>query len=338
VAERRRYIVVGAGAIGGTIGGVLARAGADAVLVARGAHARALSDTGLRLRTPDGVLEIPVTVAASPDDVALTERDVLVFATKTQQLDAALQDWADRPVRGTDGTAGELLPVLTALNGVAAEEKALRYFARVLGVCVWMPAAHVTPGEVIIRSWPVAGQFHVARWPAALATAEDRELLADLADTWTTAGILIQLPPDVRPWKYNKLLSNLNNAVVALTGSRTGGEELVAALRSEAEAVLAHAGIEFVPFSVTQAQRAHGPKQRPVDGTEHIISNSTWQSLARTSGSVETDFLNGEIVLLGRLHGVPTPVNALLQRLAGEAARERRAPGSMRPEEVLALH
>ena len=96
---------------------------------------------------------------------------MLVFTTKTQQLDAALQEWVDQPVHGPDGvvgTAGDLLPALTALNGVAAEEKALRYFRRVFGVCVWLPAVHLEPGEVIVRSWPVVGQFHIGRWPAQL--------------------------------------------------------------------------------------------------------------------------------------------------------------------------
>jgi 2-dehydropantoate 2-reductase len=61
--------------------------------------------------------------------VRLTDRDVLVFTTKTQQLDAALQEWVDQPVHGPDGvvgTAGDRLPAMTGLNGVAAEEKALR--------------------------------------------------------------------------------------------------------------------------------------------------------------------------------------------------------------------
>jgi 2-dehydropantoate 2-reductase len=56
---------------------------------------------------------------------------------------------------------------------------------------------------------------------------------------------------------------------------------------------------------------------------------SSWQSLARGTGSIEADFLNGEIVLLGALQGVPTPVNALLQRLALQAAKEGREAGSL---------
>jgi 2-dehydropantoate 2-reductase len=67
---------------------------------------------------------------------------------------------------------------------------------------------------------------------------------------------------------------------------------------------------------------------RRIDG-ERRGGGSTWQSLARGLGSTEADFLNGEIVLLGRLHGVATPVNGLLQRLAGAAAREGRRPGTL---------
>ena len=70
---------------------------------------------------------------------------------------------------------------MTALNGVAAEEKALRYFRRVFGVCVWLPAVHLEPGEVIARSWPVVGQFHIARWPASISTQGDADMLTRLA-------------------------------------------------------------------------------------------------------------------------------------------------------------
>src|SRR5262249_26314685 len=185
-----------------TVGAVLARAGVPTVLVARGRHAEVLAADGITLRTPDGTFRTAVTAAARPQDVRLTDRDVLVFATKTQQLDAALQEWVDRPVhgaRGIVGAAGERLPAMTALNGVAAEGKALRYFARVFGICVWLPAVHLEPGEVIVRSWPVAGQFHISRWPAPLSTAEDAALLTALAERWTAAGILVNTPEDVAP-------------------------------------------------------------------------------------------------------------------------------------------
>jgi 2-dehydropantoate 2-reductase len=60
------------------------------------------------------------------------------------------------------------------------------------------------------------------------------------------------------------------------------------------------------------------------------------QSLTRGAGSIEADFLNGEIVLLGRERGVPTPVNEALQRLANRAAADRLPPGSLSPAEIFA--
>ncbi len=63
---------------------------------------------------------------------------------------------------------------------------------------------------------------------------------------------------------------------------------------------------------------------------------STWQSLVRGTGAVETDYITGEIVLRGRLHGVPTPVNELLQLLANQLARDRRPPGAWSEAEVRA--
>jgi 2-dehydropantoate 2-reductase len=62
---------------------------------------------------------------------------------------------------------------------------------------------------------------------------------------------------------------------------------------------------------------------------------STWQSVVRGTGSIEVDYLNGEIVLQGRLLGVPTPVNALLVELAWQTVREGRQPGWLTPSEVL---
>jgi 2-dehydropantoate 2-reductase len=63
---------------------------------------------------------------------------------------------------------------------------------------------------------------------------------------------------------------------------------------------------------------------------------SMWQSLQRQAGSAGADYLNGEIVLLGRQHGVPAPANELLQQLATTMAADCAAPGSVSPKGFLA--
>ncbi|HJY84211.1 MAG TPA: ketopantoate reductase C-terminal domain-containing protein, partial [Candidatus Binatia bacterium] len=61
---------------------------------------------------------------------------------------------------------------------------------------------------------------------------------------------------------------------------------------------------------------------------------STWQSLTRGLPAIEVDFLNGEIVLLGKLHGVPTPYNYLLQKVANQMVRTGKRPGSVTVEDL----
>ncbi len=73
----------------------------------------------------------------------------------------------------------------------------------------------------------------------------------------------------------------------------------------------------------------------PFDGSERS-GGSSWQSLSRGTGTVEADHLDGEIALLGRLHGIPTPVDDVLRRTANTFARERSAAGSMAVAELTA--
>jgi 2-dehydropantoate 2-reductase len=121
--DDHRYVIIGAGAIGRTVGAALTRAGAPTVLVARGRHAEILAAEGIALRTPDGTFRTAVSSASQPEQMRLTHRDVLVFTTRTQQLDAALQEWVDQPVHGAHGvigTAGERLPAITAARTLRA--------------------------------------------------------------------------------------------------------------------------------------------------------------------------------------------------------------------------
>jgi 2-dehydropantoate 2-reductase len=332
-----RYIVLGAGAIGGTIGGRLAQAGREVVLVARGAHLDALKTCGLTLATPDGTVTLGIPAVGGPGELGLRDGDVLLLATKSQDAEAVLGEWAWQPVQGGgsrgEGAAAGSLPVVCAQNGVASERIALRRFRHVYGMCVWLPATHLDPGTVEAQGAPKTGLLHVGRYPAgADATAE--QIAADLA----ASGFLAPVTADVMRWKYGKLLANLGNAIEALAGHRARGDAdgLYQRARAEGIAVLGAAGIGYASDQESTAARGDRVQIVPVNGTERT-GGSSWQSLTRGTGSIEADFLNGEIVLLGREHGVPTPVNEVLQRLANQAARRRRAPGSVTPDQIMAL-
>ncbi|MEV5158599.1 2-dehydropantoate 2-reductase N-terminal domain-containing protein [Streptomyces sp. NPDC053728] len=327
-----RYIIVGTGAVGGAIGGRLAEAGHDVLLVARGTQYTALRDEGLRLTTPEGTRTHRLPVADGPEPVDLDQDDVLVLAVKTQDSTAALDAWSTRPVRG-GGTAGERLPLICAQNGVESERLALRRFRHVYGCCVYLPATFVEPGRVVAPCAPLTGILHLGRYPSGT----DGTVRAVAAD-WEKAKLAAPVVPDVMRWKHAKLLSNLANAIEAATGPLNDPEAfaLFDRARAEGEAVLAAAGIEATGKQEQEAVRGDRIRFDPFDGTERG-GGSSWQSLSRGTGTIEADYLNGEIVLLGRLHGVPTPVNDALRRTADLFARERRAAGSMTVAELTAL-
>lgn len=327
-----RYIIVGAGGVGSTIGARLFQSGHEVILVARGAHLDALRAGGLRLATPDGETTLRIPAAGRPDEVGLRPGDIAILAVKTQDTEAVLNQWAWQPVRG--GTvAARSLPVVCAQNSVANERIALRRFRHVYGMCVQLPATHLEPGHVQAQGTPFSGLLHIGRYPSGVDDTAT-QIGADLAGS----RFLAPVTADVMRWKYRKLLSNLGNAIEAVCGSSQaeGAADLRRRVTAEGEAVLAAAGIDYVPADEAARVRGGQVQAQPVNGAARG-GGSSWQSLARGTGSIEADFLNGEIVLLGREHGVPTPVNEVLQRLANRAAQQGRAPGSATPGEVLAL-
>ena len=321
-----RYVIIGAGAVGGTIGARLQQAGHDVTLVARGDHLQTIRARGLTLTTPDGEHTARVPAVADPGELILEADSVLVLAVKSQDTHAAIWGWVDAPVRG-GGTAGERLPLLTAQNGVANERAALRLFARVYPVCVWLPATFLEPGSISAAGHPYSGMLHLGRYPAG-SDETVRTIAADLA----RSGFVAPVRDDVMRWKHGKLLRNLGNGAEALFG-RDPDPALLKGLQAEGTAALAAAGIAHTSPDEESAERGDLVQPRPVAGRERG-GGSTWQSLARGAGSVEVDYLNGEIVLLGRLHGVPAPANAAVQRAVRRALRERISPGAFPPGQL----
>jgi len=321
-----RYVIVGAGAVGSTAAAQLHLAGFEVVLAARGRHLDALRARGLTYVRPEGTRTLALPAVAGPDEVSLRDGDVLVFATKSQDTEAALQDWAWAPVDGGRREAATALPALMMQNGIDNERAALRRFERVYGCVVTVPATFLHPGEVVARA-DLPGAFWLGRYPNGRDATRDR-LAADLR----TAGFAVQVVDDVVPWKVGKLLVNLHNGADALFAPSPRRDDLIRALREEATRVLRAAGIEAVNRTAASTldlagleHQVTGSPDRPAEEWKH---SSTWQSLTRT-GSVESDFLNGEIVLLARLHGTSAPLNAALQRLVATAPRQAIRPGGL---------
>ena len=304
------FVIFGAGAVGGVIGARLRLAGIPTTLIARGDHLTAIRERGLVLETAAGRQTLDVAVAGSADEVSWTDDTVVLLTVKSQQTQAALAALVAGAPAG--------IAVVSAQNGVANEAEILRRFARTYGICVMQPSAHLEPGVVVQQCEPIPGILDVGRFPGGVD-----DTARAIAIALESAGFVSQPRADIMAWKYRKLILNLGNGVQACFAPGPAADELQARARAEGEAALAAAGVPLISDAEDVARRGDLLRGR----TRADAFGSSWQSLRRASGGIETDWLNGEIVLLGRTHDVPTPANELIQGISKPAgARRRSAP------------
>ena len=321
-----RFVVFGAGAVGGVAGARLHQSGHEVALVARGAHLEAIRADGLTLLTPveHATFAIPATADAAELGVG-RPGDVVLLAVKSQDTAGALDQLQ---AAGADAQTA----IVCLQNGVENERVALRRFSEVYGAAVMAPTAHLEPGVVQASGATLSGIVDVGRYPAG-AGGRCEEICAALG----SSRFISRAVADVMRLKYAKLVLNLGNVVGALFGEGSERERLTERVREEGSEALTAAGIAHDDPDVADLKaRWQRLGVAPIAGRERPGS-STWQSLARGAGALETDHLNGEISLVGRLHGVPTPLNDALCRLAADHARRRGGPGELSLDALAAI-
>ncbi|MCP4807303.1 MAG: hypothetical protein GY913_32785 [Proteobacteria bacterium] len=184
-----RLVVVGAGSIGGGLGGACFRGGLEIHLVARGEHLAAL-ETGLLWRRPDEEHLLPIP-ASSLDAVTPRPGDVLAVATKLQHaeplLDVLRARWGDAPVS-------------MWTNGFAGDRWADARFSTHIPSVVWVPASVPAPGQAGRWGLPTPGQVALGRGGEAIAQA------------MTAGGLPCVVVEDIGPIKNEKFIGNLCGA------------------------------------------------------------------------------------------------------------------------------
>lgn len=315
-----RIIVYGMGAIGGVIAASLALEGREVIGIARGRMLDAIrAQNGITLISHRGHETVAIPCVASPDEIDWRPNDLILLTMKSNDTHDALM-----ALRAC-GVYTQF--IACTQNGVANERWAQRIFPNVFGIVVMMPAQYIIPGVVVASAEPKFGIFDIGRYPSSIDNAT-----LSLCAALTTQDLECKAVPNVMDGKYGKLLMNLGNAVTAALGAEERHGTLYDRARKEAEAVYAAAGISHYTVDFDDPRRVLINRIK-LDGVETVGSSSV-QSLVRGTGSIETDYLNGEIALLGRLHGVPTPVNAALTRVADKMVREGMAPGTFSKTEL----
>jgi 2-dehydropantoate 2-reductase len=321
--EAVRFVVHGAGAVGGVIGARLFQAGHDVMLIARGSHYEAIRTDGLTIESAEERTTLRIPVVQQPRAITFTNNDIVLLVVKSQDTIKALDDLRD--------ATSISLPIVCVQNAVVNERMALRRFANVQATCVMLPAGHLQPGIVQAHSTPISGILDTGRYPHGIDIITEEVVAA-----FRQSGFVAESRADIMRWKYSKLIMNLANAVEAVCGRTDGADELGQRVRREGVDCLRAVGIDFASAEEDRERRSSILTVRPIEGSARG-GGSTWQSLQRATGSIETDYMNGEIVLIAREHGLAAPVNELLQRLANESAATGRPPGATPAADVLAL-
>ncbi len=336
-----RYIIHGAGAIGGLVGGWLAASGAEVVLVARPAMAEAVNTRGLTIRSREGDQHISgLTAVTEPQQLTPRADDVILLMVKSQQTTASVQALHE--------VFSEETPVFCFQNGVRNEEVAAERFRRVYGVMVGPSATLLEPGVIAhTRMRDLAlGNYPLGR----------DEILTEVADQLARAGFKITTHNNVMAVKWSKLLLNLNNAThaianyyVQLSHAQPHFTRFMADVVEEGLRVLEAADIsveeENNPLNV-KAWIAHNRHLKDDPAALREAENlpeamRTWPStlvdLKNKRGETEAGYFNGEIILLGEKHGIFTPFNSTLLITVETMAVEKQLPGRYPLDELIEL-
>ena len=267
-----KYVVYGAGAVGGVIGGHLHLAGLPVTLVARGAHLAAIRADGLVLDAGDGrhTIDAPATDTAA--EVAWTDDTVVILAVKSHQAAVALADLrAHAPVD---------TPVVCATNGIATETATLRLFPRTYAVCVMLPSSHLEPGVVVAGCHPTPAILDIGRIPGGTD-----ETTAAVAADLAAASIASVERDDIMAWKRRKLLMNLGNGVDASFAQGDAADELAERAQAEGEQVLTAAGLPFVSAEEDRSRRGDILCAAPTSSAAAARPGRAWPAAPATRRS-----------------------------------------------------
>lgn len=319
----KKICIYGAGAIGGYMGAMLAKAGADVSLVARGPHLAAMRENGLILETAEGRETVPVTASENPAD--LGEQDYVIITLKAHSVPGVID--AMQPLLGAK-TA-----VVFAVNGVpwwyfhklGGDLEGRRVETvdpggkiwdgigpeRALG-CVVYPAAEVPEPGVVKH---LAGD----RFSIGEPDGEKSERAQELSSLLKAAGLRAPVRPRIRDEIWVKLWGNCSlNPISALTGATV--EEMCTAPDVRAT-------VKRIMLEAQNVGEALGVKfaidvEKRIAGAEAVGAHKTSMLQDFERGRpMEIDALVAAVAELGQLTSVETPTLDTVLGLVRQRAR-----------------
>jgi len=315
-----RIAVIGAGAVGSALGALLHRAGQNVVLVARAPHVAAIRQDGLQVNGDVGDFIAPVEATETLN----FRPDLALLTVKAQDVVAAVK---------ANQAFLDHVPVVTFQNGIRSDELVASFLPReqILSAVVLTHVTYLLPGKVTVvyRGGLILGRPFGPR---------DGKL-EDVAHVLNQA-VPTRVTDNIQGAHWLKLIINLNNALPAITNHTMNRVYTSASLRNLAVGLMreglrvvgrANIRLESLPEVSVGLTRLVNWMPSRIAGciaaakvrrltTEWPLWGSTLQSIQR-SRPTEIDYLNGEIVELGKRYGEATPLNTKIVELVHQVER-----------------
>jgi 2-dehydropantoate 2-reductase len=295
-----RIAVMGAGGVGGYFGGLLARAGNDVTLIARGDHLEAIRARGLTVKGYQG--EFNVKVRATDDTAGVGPVELAILSVKTYQSPAAIPALLPMLKEGSC--------VLALQNGVGSylEAAAVVGKGRVLPGAVYIETGVESPG--VIKQ-----QGQVVRIVFGEAGGDETPRARRILDTLTAAQIPAQLSPNVLKELWTKFLfiatmggvSSSARAPMSRLLALDPSRRILLDCMREVEAVGRAMGIDLDQDVVERTMAYMDAEAESLRASMHSDLDA--------GRPLELEALNGAVVRMGRQADVPTPVNDVLYAL-----------------------
>ena len=303
-----RVVVVGGGVIGSLYAAHLARVAEAWVLTRRPEHAEALTGGGLRV---SGKSDFTATLRATADESALPDAELVILATKANEVDEAAVRLAGRVPSAT---------VMTIQNGLGAEEIVRAHGERPLVSAVTFMSG------VRHADDHVEYELDTETWLGPFAATTTYERAREIEALLVESGLRARAFPDLRPAQWSKLIFNATvNTVAALTDlphvsafarvdAPTDLGLLVRDLMDEGKRVAAAVGVELHedPWEMNVHAVQRGETEAAEGAYAHVPS---MLDDVRSRRPTEVDFITGSLVREAERFAVPVPLHTAMYRL-----------------------
>lgn len=329
-----RYGVIGLGAVGSIIGGLLTETlKKDIVLIGKPYQVDIIKKEGIEIK---GLNKKIKNIQVTNDFSEVKNLDVIFLCVKSQDTKNAANQMKEH--------LKKTALIVSLQNGVRNKEIISKTTGKTVLACVVLfNAVYQKPGKVNLT---IKGGVLL----------ENHEKKAEnISNVLNKAGIKTILVDNITGFLWSKLLLNLQIAVTALTGqtikeSITNDDSRRIIIETMRE------GIKIVEESGIQLERLPGADPKKIlkrleryssltlkigsifIGVKKEARNSMWQSLSR-GRSTEIDYINGEIVHLAKKNGLKAPINMKLVELVKQAEKnpEFKSINPSKLKEILGL-